>query len=75
MDKSLFINLDTQMVFLEAPGVSITHGHSRRSHVQTFAASGTEVGNGCQCGGGGSVPPLVKTNYYCESGYNDVGIP
>ena len=56
-------------------GVSITHGHSPRSHIWTFAADGYEASNNCPCEGGQSAPPFVGNNYYCGSGYNGTDHP
>ena len=79
LDKSLHINLDTQMQFpnmnsidlLYVDRVSITHGHSSPSRIWTFAADGNEASNSCPCEGGGSAPSFVGNNCYCESGYNN----
>ena len=55
-------------------GVSITHGHSPRKHVWTYAAGNYENRRElytCPCTGGGASPPnFVGSDYYCESGLN-----
>ena len=55
-------------------GVSITHGHSPRKHVWTYAAGNYENRADlftCPCTGGGASPPnFVGSDYYCESGLN-----
>ena len=56
-------------------GVSITYGPSPRSHIWTFAADVNEFGKGCPCEGGPNATSFVGTNYYCESGYNIIGVP
>lgn len=58
-------------------GVSITYSHPRK-HIWTFAAGGTELNRGwvttCPCDANTTiyVPWFVGTNYFCESGNNNV---
>jgi hypothetical protein len=51
-------------------GVSITRGHSPRTHVWTYAA-GLWQGSCfqcCPCPGGNAPPDFVGPSYYCDSG-------
>lgn len=58
-------------------GVSITYSHPRK-HIWTFAAGGTELDRGwvttCPCDANTTinVPWFVGSNYFCESGNNNV---
>ena len=57
-------------------GVSLTHGHSPRKHIWTFAAAVDEVHNDrfvCPCTRPhfrytGAVPPFIGQDYFCETG-------
>ena len=58
-------------------GVSLTHGHSPRQHIWTFANAIDETGpifnlNRCPCSQTdpytGIVPPFIGNDYFCDSG-------
>ena len=54
-------------------GISITHGHSPRKHIWTFAAGYSEVDDygSCPCGSpteAANIPPYIENNYFCETG-------
>ena len=60
-------------------GVSLTHGHTPRNHIWTFAAAVDEFGEGtgesvCECSNsirpGMSPPSFVGQDYFCDSGFD-----
>ena len=63
-------------------GVSITYGTPASKHIWTYANGKSLLHNPadtslCPCNNGSTapVPPFVGSDYYCETGYNDVGVP
>ena len=66
--KKIPLNIETYYV----DGVTVTYGMSgNRHHVYTYAAGWSELNSShssCPCTGGGTPPPpLVGSDYYCES--------
>eukprot|EP00731_Ephydatia_muelleri_P020659 Em0013g386a len=66
--KNIPLNIETYYV----DGVTVTYGMAgNRHHVYTYAAGWSELNSSqssCPCTGGGTPPPpLVGSDYYCES--------